>query len=243
MSSRLWLVLEASTPTASVAIWDFTYEPRMATVDMRARDGEHLLPAVNELFRRSDLSMSQIERVIVSSGPGGFTGLRIAAAIGKGLAESLGTCLFSVSSLALLAAGDATGSLLGGERNGSTSREEIRPVIAILDAMRDEWYAQRFSWGDPNSPRLQAESAVARLRRPEIEALAARTGARIVGVGGGTFEGGRESTPNAHDIILLMSSPMVAEVDVASWEPDYGRLAEAQVKWEAKHGRSLGEAE
>ena len=27
--------------------------------------------------------------------------------------------------------------------------------------------------------------------------------------------------------------------DVAGWEPVYGRLAEAQVKWEAIHGRSL----
>ena len=27
--------------------------------------------------------------------------------------------------------------------------------------------------------------------------------------------------------------------DLAGWEPSYGRLAEAQVKWEATHGRSL----
>ena len=27
--------------------------------------------------------------------------------------------------------------------------------------------------------------------------------------------------------------------DLAAWEPAYGRLAEAQVKWEAAHGRSL----
>jgi tRNA threonylcarbamoyladenosine biosynthesis protein TsaB len=30
-------------------------------------------------------------------------------------------------------------------------------------------------------------------------------------------------------------------VDRARWEPAYGRLAEAQVKWEAAHGRPLGE--
>jgi tRNA threonylcarbamoyladenosine biosynthesis protein TsaB len=28
-------------------------------------------------------------------------------------------------------------------------------------------------------------------------------------------------------------------VDLATWEPNYGRLAEAQVKWEAAHGRAL----
>jgi tRNA threonylcarbamoyladenosine biosynthesis protein TsaB len=28
-------------------------------------------------------------------------------------------------------------------------------------------------------------------------------------------------------------------VDLGSWEPSYGRLAEAQVKWETQHGRPL----
>jgi tRNA threonylcarbamoyladenosine biosynthesis protein TsaB len=31
-------------------------------------------------------------------------------------------------------------------------------------------------------------------------------------------------------------------VDLASWEPDYGRLAEAQVRWERAHGRPLPRA-
>ncbi|MFL5605649.1 MAG: hypothetical protein ACJ8AD_04315, partial [Gemmatimonadaceae bacterium] len=30
-----------------------------------------------------------------------------------------------------------------------------------------------------------------------------------------------------------------APADLAGWEPAYGRLAEAQVKWEAAHGRPL----
>jgi tRNA threonylcarbamoyladenosine biosynthesis protein TsaB len=35
---------------------------------------------------------------------------------------------------------------------------------------------------------------------------------------------------------LLDATP---DADLAGWEPAYGRLAEAQVKWEATHGRSL----
>jgi len=29
-------------------------------------------------------------------------------------------------------------------------------------------------------------------------------------------------------------------IAIETWEPDYGRLAEAQVRWEAAHGRPLG---
>ena len=35
---------------------------------------------------------------------------------------------------------------------------------------------------------------------------------------------------------LLDATPAA---DLARWEPMYGRLAEAQVKWEATHGRPL----
>jgi hypothetical protein len=31
-------------------------------------------------------------------------------------------------------------------------------------------------------------------------------------------------------------------VDLASWEPDYGRVAEAQRRWEAAHGRAMPHA-
>ena len=49
-----------------------------------------------------------------------------------------------------------------------------------------------------------------------------------------------QAFPHARDIAhleqLLNAS---GAVDLARWEPSYGRLAEAQVKWEAAHGRAL----
>ena len=38
---------------------------------------------------------------------------------------------------------------------------------------------------------------------------------------------------------LLDMPGAIERVDLDRWEPDYGRLAEAQVKWEAAHGRPL----
>ena len=38
---------------------------------------------------------------------------------------------------------------------------------------------------------------------------------------------------------LLPLAQALGPVDLAGWEPLYGRLAEAQVKWEASHGRPL----
>ena len=51
----------------------------------------------------------------------------------------------------------------------------------------------------------------------------------------GTAESGFE-TRNAD---VLQTYVEGAGVDIERWEPAYGRLAEAQVKWEAAHGRPL----
>jgi tRNA threonylcarbamoyladenosine biosynthesis protein TsaB len=46
------------------------------------------------------------------------------------------------------------------------------------------------------------------------------------------------ATPRAA-AVAFVAAPWVREVALATWEPAYGRLAEAQVKWEAAHGRPL----
>ena len=38
---------------------------------------------------------------------------------------------------------------------------------------------------------------------------------------------------------MLQSVIAAGPVSLDKWEPAYGRLAEAQVKWEAAHGRAL----
>jgi tRNA threonylcarbamoyladenosine biosynthesis protein TsaB len=47
----------------------------------------------------------------------------------------------------------------------------------------------------------------------------------------------RPEARNVRDCLALIEA--TGPVDLASWEPVYGRLAEAQVKWEAAHGRAL----
>ena len=49
-----------------------------------------------------------------------------------------------------------------------------------------------------------------------------------------------EVAPQARGVALLLQSVIAAgPVSLDKWEPAYGRLAEAQVKWEAAHGRAL----
>lgn len=83
---------------------------------------ELLVPTVAGLLERQGLKRSELELIAVASGPGSFTGLRIAIATVKGLAEAFGTPVVAVSVLEALA--------IGAHVEGK--------VIAALDAQRSE---------------------------------------------------------------------------------------------------------
>lgn len=256
----LTLVLEASTGTGSVALLRDGTLVAEAEVAMRGHDGERLMPTVVQLLADRGVSATALARVTCGAGPGGFTSLRIAAALAKGLADSLGIELWAASSLALLAAGDeglgdgkggrepgASAPSAGGEarspsRGGSGPSADAAdgPVIAVIDALRGEWYCQRFVRNAEGV--IVADGEPGLMALPALAADAAGAGARVVGMGADAFAGGRSAVPLARHLARLVPGPLHAPVALDTWEPDYGRLAEAQVKWEKAHGRALGAA-
>ena len=47
--------------------------------------------------------------------------------------------------------------------------------------------------------------------------------------------------PHARGCVTLGTAwPLPPAVELGAWEPAYGRVAEAQARWEAAHGRPLG---
>jgi tRNA threonylcarbamoyladenosine biosynthesis protein TsaB len=72
----------------------------------------------------------------------------------------------------------------------------------------------------------------------EVESVAAECHAHIVSPA--SFADGTVASPRARAVARMTRAiELAGPVDVGSWEPAYGRLAEAQVKWEATHGRPL----
>lgn len=72
------------------------------------RHGEQLLPAIGRLHGELNLRRSRIAAIVVGTGPGAFTGLRVGIATAKALAHALGRPIIGVSSAEALiaAAGD-----------------------------------------------------------------------------------------------------------------------------------------
>jgi len=66
------------------------------------RHGETLLPRLQELLSRSGVQIASVSSIVVGTGPGTFTGLRVGLATAKALALSLACPILGVSTAAAL---------------------------------------------------------------------------------------------------------------------------------------------
>ncbi len=215
----LTLALDASTYLGTVALVRPGVVVGASSAAMRGEREERLLPAIAELLTAHGISVDQLEAVACGSGPGSFTSLRIAASIAKGICVARTLPLFVAPSPLLIIAG-AEPPLAAGR------------YVAALDAMRGDLFTLAVDVDDGGVPRPVDTPALT--SRADAERHAASSGAELVGP-----REARGMAPHARGFASLLRHGLAARVDLSAWEPDYGRKAEAQVRWERAHGRAL----
>ena len=97
------IALESSGMTAGVAVFKNGEPAGVYDINNTRTHSETLMPMLEELKRMTGISLSDIDAVAVSAGPGSFTGLRIGAAAAKGIAEALDIPVIPVPALEALA--------------------------------------------------------------------------------------------------------------------------------------------
>ena len=216
----LVLALDASTYSGSVAVIQNGSVLGEATVAMRGEHEERLMPAVTELLPKHSIAVDRLDAVACGAGPGSFTSLRIAGSIAKGLCAARQIPLMVAPSTLLVVA--AAPSLPPGN------------YVVALDAMRGDFF-----WQDVNLDLngSMAPGTSSRTSRAELERHAQSRAARIIG----PVEVSPHS-PHARGFARLIELGLANTVEMTTWEPNYGRKAEAQVRWEAATGRELGTA-
>lgn len=218
------LVLEASTTAGSVALIADGVPLAIRAVAMGAGRADQLFPAVQALLGDAGFTATQLAGVVCGEGPGSFTSLRIGASLAKGLAHGGGIPLYAVSSL-LLAAADAVDAV------------PVGPAVVHSDALRGERYVLDVSFGADG--RVSASAPFDRMTIDQLDAhCAGRPRLSVLGSTTPTLEA-CIVTPSSANLVRVAPSEWSRAVALDHWEPRYGRLAEAQVKWEASHGASL----
>lgn len=97
------LALDTSTAWASVALFDGRDVLGEETWYAQRRHADELFGAIERLLTWTRLPLSSVDRIAVASGPGSFTGLRVAISAGQGLARGTGAALVGISTLDVLA--------------------------------------------------------------------------------------------------------------------------------------------
>jgi tRNA threonylcarbamoyladenosine biosynthesis protein TsaB len=232
------LALDTATDIASVAVGDSSGVSAGAHQQGARRHAAEIVRLIDFALARAGAQVADLNAVVVGDGPGSFTGLRIGWAAAKGLVHESGADVIAVPSLLAAAAGAA-------ERAGNV------PVAACFDALRGQVYGAVYV---VHSDRVDTLVPPTLTTIAELEGL---VGARrpALAVGDGAVRYGEEISrwtgvppvpldqlpPSAAVLLALAGRPGAGRriEEFATAEPEYGRPAEAQAKWEAAHGRPL----
>lgn len=100
------LAIDSATTRVVVAVGT-TAGVLIETTDWPAgyRHGETLLPSVDTLLGRLAIARRSLAAIVVGTGPGAFTGLRVGIATAKGLAHALAVPIIGISTADALLAG------------------------------------------------------------------------------------------------------------------------------------------
>jgi len=148
------LALETATLAGSAALLDGDRVVGTSLLDIELTHSERLMAMVDRLLVDCGWSVSRLEGLAVSIGPGSFTGLRIGVATAKGLALALGLPVASVPTLDALAANLPFASI---------------PVCPLIDARKGEVYLALYEW---SGDRME--------RRSDYLALAPRAAVKLL---------------------------------------------------------------
>ena len=112
------ILLDSSNTNLSVGLARDNLLLESISYEAWQQQSEYMIPELNKLLEKYDISKSDIKEVVVAMGPGSDTGVRIAITIAKTIAVALNAKLYPVSSLRVLKDGNVPSICLINARSG-----------------------------------------------------------------------------------------------------------------------------
>ncbi|HUR42919.1 MAG TPA: tRNA (adenosine(37)-N6)-threonylcarbamoyltransferase complex dimerization subunit type 1 TsaB [Aestuariivirga sp.] len=123
------LAIDTAMAACSAALHESGRVLVKAFAAMERGHAEAIAPMVRDVMAQASLEFAGLDRVVVTIGPGTFTGVRIGLAMARGLGLALNIPVIGIDTLSAIAA---------------NAPQTDRPLLVAADARKDEVYAALF---------------------------------------------------------------------------------------------------
>lgn len=229
------LAIETSSLVSSVALLHEQTMRAELTIQARLTHSEQLMPHIADMLDKAAVAKKDIDGIVVSIGPGSFTGLRIGLATAKGLAFAWQVPIVGIE----------TPTSLAWNFVGHADK-----ICALIDAQKGNVYASVYAW---HGAVLEVVEDVAVMPLDDVLEKLRRQGEPVVFCGDGALLA-RQKIEAACDAFRIAPATMAipragslalaGQLRMASGDvddcmtltPAYKRKSEAEVLWEKRHG-------
>ena len=131
-------VLAFDTALNGVSVGYYQRDPHVSDalyLDTVRGQAEHLIPMTKSIVEKHGASLSDVECIITTSGPGSFTGLRLALSAARSYGMALSVPVYGISVLKALALG----------YSASINRDKDCHIVVAVETKRSDYYMQIFT--------------------------------------------------------------------------------------------------
>lgn len=231
------LAIDTANQSFSVAILEEVKLLAEYRSTIKKTHSARLMPAVEWLMKEIGMKPHEIERIVVSKGPGSYTGLRIGVTTAKTLAWTLNCELVAVSSLKAIAA--------------NTMPKSDSLIVPLINARRENVYSGAYRWVDGELTTVLEDRHVGLSSWLE-ELIACETPIIFIGEDVSLFADTIKNAYQNDDVTYefsdnVLSAASMARVaineskveDVHQFVPTYLKRVEAEEKWLETHEEQI----
>ena len=218
-------VLGIDTSTRTTAIGLIEDDEVLAEYNLRGRvsHSESVTDMIEEIFKKFEFSLDDIDLIAVGIGPGSFTGLRIGITIAKVLAFSLDKDLIGVSSLVANGMSDygKVAAIVDARRGnvyGSIIDNDKDPEVLFEDSLLpfERFKEELDKYDEVTLVGLDAEKFLEELPQAKLSKNKGMKGTNIARLG-------------------LIQYKKNGPVDIFGLVPNYLKLSQAEAQYEKNH--------
>ncbi|MEW5795115.1 MAG: tRNA (adenosine(37)-N6)-threonylcarbamoyltransferase complex dimerization subunit type 1 TsaB [Candidatus Zixiibacteriota bacterium] len=223
MSFENVLAVDTATMRLNLALLHHGDRSVQSSESVARTHGQIIMKKIDELFQSSGVAVGELQGIVVSLGPGSFTGLRIGLAAAKGIAVAGEIAIVGVTMFELV---------------GARLRHEERPTYVVIPSRKDELYLGTYGHED------NAEPIVTIVSEAELSAKIGDYVVYTVGCGAEAFlsdhlqQAARRFNYDAMDLLRVGLNKLQARqhADLAALEPVYYQKAIAEIRFDRRRG-------